>query len=411
VELILVVTSYPSNNAEPYLEAELRQLSKVFDTLHLIQTQFKPTEVKYELPSNVIVHRFEAQKAPLTFLPFLNARVRKTFFEEINSIRTQLKLPFSWLKYKIIHQGLFKAIRFEEFLNEISAKYSIKAQLIYTYWTTEYTLGACFFAQKNKLKVITRCHGWDCFYDRNPQNYLPFRSSILKMIDYVFPVSKAGVKHLQVKFNSPKIQVRYLASEPLQVKETTKSTSFHLLSLAFTSPIKRIELIAQALSLIEFDVKWTHIGFNSNEYSDQLKRTISDLLSSKGNISFVPLNAMNQKDVAAWMSSNFVDLFVSVSKAEGLPVSMMQAQSAGIPILSTNVGGVSELVQHNENGFLLGPNPTAEELAAQIVRFFELDELEKEKLRTQALKNFQTHFHAHLNYVQFANELLSLSNQ
>lgn len=411
MELILVVTSYPSNNAEPYLEAELRQLSKVFNQIHLIQTQFKPAEVNYELPSNVIVHRFSSEKAPISFLPFLSSRARKTYFEEVKSIRNQLRLPFSWLKYKIIHQGLFKAIAFEDFLNQIVAKHAIKSKLIYTYWTTEYTLGACLFAKKNDVKVISRCHGWDCFYDRNPESYLPFRSSILKMAEYVFPVSKAGVKHLQTKFNSHIVQVRYLGSEPLPSIIATKKVPFHMLSLAFTTSIKRIELIAIALSLVEFDVQWTHIGFNNNQYSNQLKQTISAQLSNNGNVSFVAIDAMNQKDVADWMSTNYVDLFVSVSKAEGLPVSMMQAQSAGIPILSTNVGGVSEIVHHNENGFLLDPNPTAEELAAQIVQFFQLDELEKEKLRTKAFKNFQTHFNAHVNYVQFANELLSLSNQ
>ncbi len=44
--------------------------------------------------------------------------------------------------------------------------------------------------------------------------------------------------------------------------------------------------------------------------------------------------------------------FVLSSNFEGLPLSIIEAMSKGLPIIASNVGGVNELVVHGENGFL-----------------------------------------------------------
>lgn len=55
-----------------------------------------------------------------------------------------------------------------------------------------------------------------------------------------------------------------------------------------------------------------------------------------------------------------LDIVLLTSLNEGTPVSIMEAMAAGKPVVSTNVGGIAELVRHNETGFL---GSTAEELA------------------------------------------------
>jgi glycosyltransferase involved in cell wall biosynthesis len=59
------------------------------------------------------------------------------------------------------------------------------------------------------------------------------------------------------------------------------------------------------------------------------------------------------------------DIFLSTSLNEGVPYSLVEVQSCGIPVVAVDVGSVSEVVTHGSTGFLTRPNP--EELADAIV--------------------------------------------
>ena len=47
------------------------------------------------------------------------------------------------------------------------------------------------------------------------------------------------------------------------------------------------------------------------------------------------------------------DVYVASSLFEGLPLSILEAMAAGLPIISTNVGGVPDVVRNGENGLLI----------------------------------------------------------
>lgn len=51
-----------------------------------------------------------------------------------------------------------------------------------------------------------------------------------------------------------------------------------------------------------------------------------------------------------------LDVFVLVSEYEGFPISTIEAMSAGLPVVVSNVGGAGEPVVHGSNGYLLEDN-------------------------------------------------------
>jgi glycosyltransferase involved in cell wall biosynthesis len=68
-------------------------------------------------------------------------------------------------------------------------------------------------------------------------------------------------------------------------------------------------------------------------------------------------------DVPALMAVS--KLFLMTSRSEGLPMTLLEALHAGLPIVATDVGGVSEVVEHGKNG-LLASAGDAEALAAHL---------------------------------------------
>jgi glycosyltransferase involved in cell wall biosynthesis len=92
---------------------------------------------------------------------------------------------------------------------------------------------------------------------------------------------------------------------------------------------------------------------------------------------------VDNKNLIKFYQSQPVDLFLNVSASEGLPVSIMEALSFGIPVIATDVGGTSELVNEN-NGQLIPANFDINELAYSIECMLKLDPLDLELLRKNA---------------------------
>ncbi len=63
-----------------------------------------------------------------------------------------------------------------------------------------------------------------------------------------------------------------------------------------------------------------------------------------------------QQDVAPWYA--VCDAVVLTSASEGTPVTIIEALAAGRPVVATNVGGVPDIVDEGETGFLVRPRDT-----------------------------------------------------
>lgn len=60
------------------------------------------------------------------------------------------------------------------------------------------------------------------------------------------------------------------------------------------------------------------------------------------------------------------DIYILISYFEGMPVSVLEAASYGLPIIATSVGAIPEVVQDGLNGYLVSPGDV-EEIAKKLL--------------------------------------------
>jgi glycosyltransferase involved in cell wall biosynthesis len=85
--------------------------------------------------------------------------------------------------------------------------------------------------------------------------------------------------------------------------------------------------------------------------------------------------AGQRHDVPALLARS--DVFVLSSRSEGLPVSVLEAMAAGLPVVASSVGGLAELVVDGESGMLVPPGDP-ESLASALRRLIDDHQLRQE---------------------------------
>jgi glycosyltransferase involved in cell wall biosynthesis len=68
------------------------------------------------------------------------------------------------------------------------------------------------------------------------------------------------------------------------------------------------------------------------------------------------------------------DIFINTTNFDNHPVSVIEAMALGLPVVTTNVGGVPFLVDDEENGLLVPPNQV-DEFVKAVERLIETPEL------------------------------------
>ncbi len=93
-------------------------------------------------------------------------------------------------------------------------------------------------------------------------------------------------------------------------------------------------------------------------------------------------------------------VFVLPSYAEGVPMALLEAMSWGIPVVTTPVGGIPEVVEHDRNGLLVSPGNIAAlgEALAKVLG----SPAERERLGAAARASIASHFSLEVTLEQLA---------
>ena len=107
----------------------------------------------------------------------------------------------------------------------------------------------------------------------------------------------------------------------------------------------------------------------------------------------VKIQAPRNLKVLGWQDAKSIlpiaDIFLSTSENEGMPIALIEAQLAAIPVVATNVGSVPEVILHNKSGLIC--SKSNDELVAAIKKLAQSKALRSKfgkAGRVYALKSF-----------------------
>jgi colanic acid/amylovoran biosynthesis glycosyltransferase len=405
--LILITSSFPYGIREVFLENEIKHLSKSFSTIYIfsINNDYS-VKNKRDLPPNCTSQNI-----------YLNTGLKQKFLSLLNIfsihiIKEFLSLPIKKkLNHRIISTFLISYFKAKIIKKEIQKKinYSDDLFYLYSYWGNDGAI-AITLVNNNNTKKFCRVHGSDLYFESNPINYLPFRKTLYNNLDVIFTISEIGNDYINNYYKiKSKIIVSKLGVEPHNninhiLNKTNKIQPFKIVSCSNLIPLKRVHLIIESLSLIkELEIIWIHFGDGIEE--EKLTELANKRLHN--NITVEWKGRVSNHDVIEFYKKNQINLFINVSTTEGIPVSIMEAMSFGIPCIATNVGGTNEIVTNN-NGKLISSNPSTLELKVAILNILNIEPEKYHQYVTNAFLTWKNNYNSEINYEDFIEKINQL---
>jgi glycosyltransferase involved in cell wall biosynthesis len=219
----------------------------------------------------------------------------------------------------------------------------------------------------------------------------------------IFAISQKGIDYALATWKIPNKSVFKLARLGVnkQIRCEMNKNRFILVSCSNVIPLKRVDLIVQALAEIkEYPITWVHFG--DGPQLEEVKALAQEILPPNITVDFK--GRVPNQEILTWYAENNPSLFINVSTTEGIPVSIMEAMSFGIPVIATNVGGTSEIV-NDENGKLLLPNPDPIKVTFEINKFFNLDVDLFRQFSSSAFSKWDEIYNSSINFEEFVKKL------
>lgn len=409
--LLLLTDSYPYRKHESFVQNEMNYLPDHFEKIFIFH-QYEsndPAESIYELPGNVKAFPLRAGLTPWDRFRSLRFLFAKIYWDEIKLLPAY-GLKFSAAIARILLIEYRRAEKWKKQLENFLAENNLQHEnlIVYAYWSDYRAMTAALMASKKNIIAISRAHNTDVYFERRRPPYLPFRKYLHDHLDAQFFVSEDGCNYSLAKIpnaDKAKYRVSKLGTKFFSRNPDTRGEEFVIVSCSRLSDLKRVHLIAEIVQNLNFDVRWIHYG--DGPLRDEFLRRTNQLLAGVKNIKFEFRGTVDNDTIYQFYSKQHVDLFLLMSEYEGMPVSIMEALSFGIPVMATNVGGIGEMIDQR-CGFLLPKNAVVKEAAATIQNYFLSNEETKKGYRENAFRSWQEKFNADNNYPEFIEDILSL---
>lgn len=410
-QLFLFTNFFPHKKAEPFLTNEFEFTKKYYRTITILSLYGKKEDsiIKEDSQITVLKSVFEdsANKKQIFVRGIFNFSSFGFHFKEFfkKALFLHPKKAYWFFVSLCITRSAIASEDFKDVLTKINAS---EKPTLYFYWGDNLTWTIPYLRKKithKNAEIIIRLHGSD-LYESVKNDYAPLREVIFNITDKIVSVSENGEKYLQAKYPDfkNKISLARLGAFANGLNPCVKKENYTVVSVSNIIPLKRVHLIFDLLQNSNSTIHWHHFG------DGILMNELKQLTERKRNGLTIELNGfVNNKQLIDFYKSQSVDLFINVSTTEGVPVSIMEALSFGIPVFATNVGGTSELVDDSV-GKILDANFNIQKVSNQIDSFLSLSDSEIKTYRENAYQKFTLLANAETNYNKFYNFIKNNNN-
>lgn len=248
----------------------------------------------------------------------------------------------------------------------------------------------------HKEKIIYTVHGFDSIRVAY-RKFLPLERILQRRCSAIVGVSeydknnllKEGItNHIEMVYNGIKLPTKLKENPFIQSQAFKKK----ILCIARLSPQKNVDIFLEVASMLP-DYAFIWIG-NQHEFRGQHSKNVF-FMGSLPN---------------AGAYNEYVDLFMLPSNYEGLPMTIIEAMALGKPVVASKVGGVSEIVVDDMNGYTV--ENIAEAFCEKICYILENKELYA-RFSKNTLKCYQEKLTVDKmvdGYLKVYNEVLKINN-
>ncbi len=211
----------------------------------------------------------------------------------------------------------------------------------------------------NEVAVVVTCHGSDVFY--TDAKVLSHRS----MNTHAVICASKSVEMIYLEkvnlFNTkPKVLVRYCRAPNTLIQFDSRQfdpTHLKIITVARFHPQKGLLIaleIARLLKMLDIAFEWNFVG------DGELRESIEERIVEYDLLDCVNLLGVctRERTLELISSHDFMVLpsIRSMNSSDGLPVAILESMSLGVPVFSTNVGGIAEALAEGR-GMICEPNP------------------------------------------------------
>lgn len=401
--------------AFPYLHAEYPFISKEFDYLQkhtrlaLILTHQKGSVKGIEVQDTVdVVMDSELKSTPISFTQYVRFGIKVLIPMGIKLVKKSI--TNGSLSVKAIKIQISQYLRYLKKANQIDDYIkSRNITVLYSYWFDHWNAIACVYKVmfNSKITVVSRAHRYEIDYIKNPVHFNAYRYFQFKHTNRVYFISKTWMDLIERRIKPREGQFLYrpmgvgFNSNYLPV-EVASNPPYQILSISPHIPLKRMNFIAEVLKQMGVPVIWHHFG------EKNLKNDLVVNLQGT-NVEYKCYGFVRTEELLRFMETNPIHFMVNASTIEGVPVSMMEAISRGIPLIGTNVGGVSEIIS-NEVGYLIDADIEIAVFSQKLHNWLANYTFGTIEQRKNIIQYGIKKFDQHTNYTQFCHELNQLSN-